>query len=426
MGTLALVDVYRGLEPVIQRGRVKYLRIMEQIRKTEALTEHPTDEKVAFGNRAYDQNPLMSCATYYAKRCWGTVEVEADGSAYFKAPALREIYFQACDSEGREVQRMTSGCQVMPGEYLSCVGCHEGRTTCPPAGPVPLALRRPPSVPVKPAWANDGIIDFPSVVQPVLDKYCVRCHSGPNPKAGQDLSGDKTRYFNMAYDNLLGRSRSYRQHDMATGEMLPQEKAKPKPLVHYFWLLQTPTAVNQPLWTGCHASRLTEVIESDHCGRKIPWEDRIRVYTWIDANAPYYGTYANSRRLCNGKRDLVDDVKTGQPAGWYARDFLGVFKRRCAGCHGEDAMRWQRRDGSTAWINFTRPALSPALTAHLPKSAGGRGIDKTKDGKPIPMFAGPEDPDYRTMLQAIEVGKKLAYETPGADMPGYTGRTREP
>ena len=42
------------------------------------------------------------------------------------------------------------------------------------------------------------------------------------------------------------------------------------------------------------------------------------------------------------------------------------------------------------------------------------------------MFAGVEDPDYRTMLQAIEAGKKLAYETPGADMPGYTGRSREP
>ena len=30
---------------------------------------------------------------------------------------------------------------------------------------------------------TDGIVDFPTVVQPVLDKYCVRCHAGRNPAA---------------------------------------------------------------------------------------------------------------------------------------------------------------------------------------------------------------------------------------------------
>ncbi|HQL73867.1 MAG TPA: hypothetical protein PLD58_11860 [Phycisphaerae bacterium] len=432
MGTLALVDVYRGLEPTIARGRVKAIRIMEQVRKTEALTEHPTDEKVAFGNRAYDQNPLMSRATYYAKRCWGTVPVEADGSAHFLAPALREIYFQALDADGRELQRMTSACQLMPGEYLGCVGCHEPRTTAPPppAG-VPLAMRRAASVPVRPDWAGDGIIDFPTTVQPVLDKHCVRCHSGANPKGGYDFSGDKTRYFSMSYDNLLGRSRSYRQHDMAAGHMLPGEAAKGKPLVHYFWLLKTPTAVNQPLWAGSHASRLTEIIESDHAGKPLPPADRLRIYTWIDADAPYYGTYANSRVLCGGKRDLVDDPGTGRPAEWFARDFMGVFKRRCESCHGKDAMTWQRFDGSTAWINFTRPELSPALTAHQPKARegdktpGGRGIDKTADGKPISPF-GPGDADFEIVLRAVRTGAELARRTPGPDMPGYAGRTAEP
>ena len=54
----------------------------------------------------------------------------------------------------------------------------------------------------------------------------------------------------MAYDNLLGRSRSYRQHDMAQGGMLADEQVKGKPLVHFYWLLRTPTAVNQPLWSS--------------------------------------------------------------------------------------------------------------------------------------------------------------------------------
>ncbi|MGA2501830.1 MAG: family 16 glycoside hydrolase, partial [Tepidisphaeraceae bacterium] len=110
-GTMLLVDVYQGLEPIIHRGQVKSIRIMEQVRKTEDLVA-----------RAFDQSPVMGYGTYYAKRSWGTVPVEEDGSAHFVAPAMREIYFQALDVEGRELQRMTSAAQLMPGEHVSCVG----------------------------------------------------------------------------------------------------------------------------------------------------------------------------------------------------------------------------------------------------------------------------------------------------------------
>ena len=79
----------RALEPVIARGRVKSIRVMEQVRKTEDLV-----------SRAYDQSPVMSYGTYYAKRDWGTVPIEEDGSAHFHVPALREIYFQVLDAEG--------------------------------------------------------------------------------------------------------------------------------------------------------------------------------------------------------------------------------------------------------------------------------------------------------------------------------------
>ncbi len=426
MGVCLLADVYQGLEPFIQRGRVKFIRIMEQVRKTEdiPLTPHTVD----FGPRAYDQSPLMSYATYYAKRCWGTVPVEEDGSAHFEAPALREIYFQACDAEGRELQRMTSAAQFMPGESIGCVGCHEHRATSPrPGARPPLAARRPPSRPQKPAWTDDGVIDFVSAVQPVLDKYCVECHRGERAEGGYDLTGDKTRFFNMAYDNLLGRSRSYRQHKLDTGEMLPAEIAKGKPLVHFFWLLQTPTAVNQPLWAGSHASRLPDYLNADHCGRPIPLEERQRLHAWIDADAPYYGTYAVSRPRCGGKRDLCADPATGEPEDWFAKQFLPVYARRCGACHGEfpDTRLVVNWDGKTAWINFSRPQFSPALTAHLPKAQGGRGIATPRNGQSPPEF-GPGDPDYQALLKAFETGARRALETPNVDMAGYRGRRREP
>lgn len=412
-GTVLLADVYQGLEPTIPRGRVKSIRVMEQVRKTEDLV-----------SRAYDQSPVMSYGTYYAKRDWGTVPIEEDGSAQFRVPALREIYFQVLDAEGRELQRMTSALQLMPGERVSCIGCHEPRQTSPrSASTLPLAAHSLPRDLQPPNWGTDGILDFPSLVQPVLDKYCVECHSGPDPDGGYDLTGDKTRYFSMAYDNLLGRSRSYRQHDMATGDMLPDEAAKGKPLVHFFWLLRTPTAVNQPLMTGTFASRLPDYLEETHVGRPVPLEDKQRIYAWLDANVPYYGTYAHSRPAAPGRRDLCYDADTGRPSGWYTRDFLGVYNRRCAECHGklEGTIDWE---GRFAWINFSNPALSPALTAHLPKDQGGRGIPTSADDTFV--FNTTDDPDYRTILNAVSIGKGLSLKTPRADMPGYTGRSSEP
>ncbi len=408
-GTVTVADVYRGLSG-IERGRAKYIQVMEQMRKMADLS-----------HRAYDQSPVMSYATYYAKRCWGRVPVEDDGSAHFKVPALKEVYFQVLDAEGRELQRMTSAIQLMPGETQGCIGCHEPRNEAPADyhGKVPMALRKPPVRPEFPWWAPDGIIDFVRVVQPVLDKYCVECHRGADPDGGYDLSGDKTRLFNMAYDNLLGRSRSYRQHDMAGGEMLPGEAAKGKPMVHFYWLLRTPSAVNRPLWTGSHASRLLDYVDTDHCGRMIPREDRERIYAWIDANVPYYGTYRHSRPHSPGYRDLFTDVETGRQSEWYAKRFLGVYKRRCHACHGDfphpnDHGRiW---DGRFAWINLTHPQYSPALSAHLAKPAGGRGLGTEKDGHGKPLFEDTADADYTAMLQAIHEGRRKMLAQPRVDM----------
>ena len=422
-GTVLLVDVYKGIEDVIPRGSVKSIRMMEQIRKTEDLT-----------HRAYDQSPVMSYGTYYAKRNHGTVPVESDGSAYFKVPALREIYFQILDEDGRELHRMTSAVQLMPGETVGCIGCHESRDTTPPTTgtqKLPIAAARSASLAQLPEWMqtlpettrtnkllDPGIVDYPSVVQPVLDRYCIDCHDGSNPAGGYNLSGDKTRFFNMSYDNLLGKSKSYRQHDMQTGDLTPQAAALGKPLVHFYWLLWTPTAVHRPFQSGSFASRLPEFLESGHSGKMIPLEDRQRIYLWIDANVPYYGTYANSHPNSAGLRDLWTEPTTGQMASWFKDDFLEVYKNNCESCHGslETQIDWE---GRYSWINLTRPEFSSAITAHLSKGSGGRGVDGFE-------FKSKEEPNYRKILAAIKQGKELAEKTPEADMQGFRGMKVEP
>jgi len=397
-GTALVADVQRGLTGV-EPGQAMYLQIMEQLPKTHEVAR-----------RAYDQAPVMGYGTYYAKRCWGRVPIEPDGSAHFEVPALKEVYLQVLDAEGRELQRQTSSIQIVPGEVRSCIGCHEPRHQAPGASSsLPLAAVRPPTRPVPPPWTRNGLVDFTEVIQPVLDKHCIDCHSGPDPDGGCDLSSDRTRFFSMAYDHLLGRSCSYRQHNLTTGEMLSQEAARGRPLVHFYWLRRAPTGTHRPGWSGSRVSRLGDYLRAEHAGREVPWEDRQRIYTWIDADVPYYADYAADRPLSPGGRDLYTDLATGRESAWYTERFLEVYQRRCVSCHGEfphpnDHDRlW---DGRYAWINLTHPEWSSALTAHLAKPAGGRGIPTRRFADEPPLFADTADPDYVTMLDGIREGQR--------------------
>ncbi len=248
------------------------------------------------------------------------------------------------------------------------------------------------------------MIDFVTVVEPVLEKYCVVCHGGPNPKGGCDLSGDKTRLFNMAYDNLLGRSASYRQHNLTTGRMLSQEAARGRPLVHFYWLRRSPTAVNRPLWSGSYVSRLVDYLDASHCGQDIPTQDRQRIAIWIDANVPYYSTWDMSRPWSTGGRDATtipppaDGKRTRpKPAPW-----VNKLKKICA----EKKIRLDARS-----LNFTNPQWTPDFVRLLAKSAGGAADDKTA------RFKSTKDPDYQAILKVLNEAKTTLLAHPRIDMP---------
>jgi len=380
-GTLLLQDVYVGLGPGVRRGEIARLRILEQPSK------FPVNESSA---RVYEMTPVMGRRCYYRKRVLGTVPVEADGSAHFTVPALRELYLQALDAEGRAVQSMGSALNLVPGERRTCIGCHERREEA-PSQAVALAAGKPPVPPTPYAWGNDGDIDFAKVVQPVLDKHCVRCHRGPTPDGRVDLSGDKTRYFNMAYDTLFDLS-----------------------LVHTIILTRNDSQVIPPRKAFAYVSRLRKFIEGKHYDTVLSREERERVYVWMDTNANYYGTHERTRPGTRGGRDLW--------AGpWFGRGFLPVYAKHCGACHGP-RLGHEGYPQRSAWINLTHPAHSRVLTAHLAKDAGGLGLDKPQEGKNPPLFASKSDPVYRELLAAIEQGRRDMLATPRIDMPGAVAR----
>ncbi|MBE0535702.1 MAG: hypothetical protein IH624_08525 [Phycisphaerae bacterium] len=206
-----------------------------------------------------------------ARMLLGSVPVEADGSAYFRAPARKPIYFQAVDAAGRAVQTMRSVTYLQPGERRGCVGCHEPRNASLEMTARPMAMKRAASV-IEPGPEGTLPFSFPLLVQPVLDRNCVSCHDGStgSGKSAPDLTGAADGTFTKAYKSLRRYVRWYEWG----GETI-------RPIV------------TKPGESGADMSRLSKII-GDAAHREhvqLAPEDAERLNIWLDGNVPFYGTY---------------------------------------------------------------------------------------------------------------------------------------
>jgi len=378
--TLLMHDVYQGIEPEVKRGQAKYLAVMEQV--------------IQSGGRG----GAMGVGTiWYANRVVGLVPIQPDGSAHFEVPALRSLYFHVLDKDGRMLMTQGSDFHTMPGESRSCIGCHEQRKgiDAPPgARKRPTAARMAPIRPRMPDWGTNGIIEYETTVQPVLDKYCVRCHSGARPKANLNLTGDRTTVYNMSYMELTDRMLVHFTPGTGATHAQPTNDCDEQ----------------APLSRGSLLSKMTRHIQDPkHCEKTIPFEEQLRVFLWIDSNVPFYGH-------CRQKSPTLLDN--------HARKVLAdVHRKRCAGCHHNDAPdtrsglnvhhtnvhvgefrpgQWgvARSGMRVRHLNLSHPDHSAALRGPLAKGAGGWGLCKGKDGKPV--FAATTDPDYQKILAALK------------------------
>lgn len=400
-GRFLLVDVYRGLDGV-PRGAIKKLRIIEETARTSGLPP---------GGRWWNQAFLVSWqGAYIIKNYLGTVPVHEDGSAYFEVPPGRALYFTALDEEGREIQRMRTFVQAAPGATRSCTGCHENKKSTPvQSGHVPLAMLAPPAEPQPESWGS-GYIDYPTMVQPILDKHCVRCHGGQEGMAkGIDLSGGWTWAFNISYETLI-------KHRL-TGFLNCHNSS-----VHT-------AAILPPRTIGSGAAPLAEILIQKH--PELSRSERDLILAWMDTNSNYYGTwdytpYATCDALLAARGELASAM---QQAG-------------CNRCH-------QPGHIGNDWVNLQTPEWSRILRAPMAKSAGGLGLEmcrkrKTTTGYPLVnqsvqppdivlptrqpewdpsgdvhvSFSSTTDPNYQHMLELIRHTQAEALARPRVDMPG--------
>lgn len=266
-GEFILQNVYASL-PRVPRGSIKALRIVQVLPKSTPGKDLP---------------PIGAPSGAPGKQVLGTVPVEADGSAHFRAPARRELAFQALDERGMAVQVMRSGTYLQPGERTTCVGCHEPRTTAPPRA-MSLAQRRSPSR-IKPGPDGSRPLSYPILVQSLLDRRCVGCHSGRKPAGGVSLTAAPDGHYTASYNALVGRVPF---SDMNNAE-----------------------ALSRPDRYGARASSLMKMLVEGHQGVKLSRAEIERLATWMDVSALFYGTFDAERQVRQkaGKRIAGPDIE---------------------------------------------------------------------------------------------------------------------
>ena len=312
-----VTDIYHGLENV-EPGTIKYIRVLEQIPRPWASRRQSWDGKEykPWGGDQYDQQHVVITKDTHLglKVQHGVVPVEKDGSAHFVVPAKANIFLQVLDEDYLAVQTERTFVNYMPGETRSCIGCHETPETAVPTArlkSVVQALQRGPSVPGPQPGEKSGQrpLDYYTDVQPVLDKHCVECHSGDEPKGDLNLSGELTAQFNVSYEKLIperrgGQGRPRNRYDLV-GPTIGENHPKTGN-VHYLpsrslgshnsvlvSLLTKGKVLPQDTELVARAKELAEL----HKDLKLTVADRVRITNWVDTNGQYYGSYWGRRNL---------------------------------------------------------------------------------------------------------------------------------
>jgi hypothetical protein len=294
-GVLFSADVFEGV-PLLPRDKVKYLRVLQ----IDAKTYTPW-------KKTYQHSGPSISVTQAdgVKRILGTTPVEVDGSVAFKVPPGISLHFQLLDEDYRCIQTMRSFTGVMPGETRGCVGCHEGRQNSPVVTDGGLAMRRGAQGLTPPPWGAEVSIGYERFVQPVLDRYCGRCHQGDGEaRAKLDLTFRDSNLqdpvypslppqFKEAYIALVGGGNNwYEPVDtrLLNSHGLPASIAGCLIVEGYHERTPEALATLKPMTCMSAASLLiSRAMDEEHIKAKMDPDSLRRLIGWVDANGPYLG-----------------------------------------------------------------------------------------------------------------------------------------
>ena len=302
-GELYSNNVFEGTEkyPELKKNG-KFIRVIQMDPKT-----YTTWNKTV----QHDGPAVSVFQAEGVKRILGTVPIEDDGSVNFKVPAGEAIFFEMLDAEGRAIHVMRTFTNVMPGERRGCFGCHESQlnTQSRPEGLlVGKAVRKPAADLVPPPWGVEESISYKRFVQdPVIDKYCIKCHGDPENKAYQtinmtyrpsskgwwgwvhhrpnDVSPFTEPYMTFVNgDTPWGGAKKRDEHNVP-------ENIAGLFIVEAYGANDPDNLKTLPPYSAYSpVSRLAHnALSGEHHGVKVEGEDALRLLAWIDTNGPYLG-----------------------------------------------------------------------------------------------------------------------------------------
>lgn len=350
-GTYFIQNVYESTAN-IPKGTIKRIRINE-------ILNQPTPWKPNRG----------AVANEATKKIIGTVPVNSNGSAYFEAPASKPLQLQLLDENGEAVMTMRSFIYLHPGEFASCLGCHEQRDKTPIMDPRNFRLRNLKlskiTPPAGPTYAETEGFNFGRTVQPVLDKHCISCHglNRKNERGNVNLIGHiKQQYFghigasrirtSISYATLVNNNKIYKR--------LMRNRNEPAYSTYKDFF--SPNSI------------LPKMLRAGHGKTKLTKDEIQRVIDWLDVNAQFYGNYSYNRpeyRKINqeGVKKLKQFVKE-------------TFGEKTA------------QQPTAALINHSDLSLSRILLAPLAIEAGGWG-------QMYPLFKSKNDPKYQKLVKLV-------------------------
>jgi formylglycine-generating enzyme required for sulfatase activity len=266
-----LADVYAGPGlRGIPRGEVRALRVFTYVYGYRGMGG-------LYGTIGLD-------GPWDVRRVLGTVPVESDGSAFFRIPANTPVAVQPLDREGKTLQLMRSWFTGMPGETVTCVGCHEDRNSSPIVRPT-LASRKPP-LDLTPWHGPPRGFAFAREVQPVLDARCGRCHNGltPGPRGPVfSLRGDEPM---PAWSSKLPGMQNQQWGGKFTAGYANLHRFVRHPGI------ESQLFVLPPMDFHADTTELVQVLRQGHYDVSLDTEDWDRLVTWIDLNTPFHGDWS--------------------------------------------------------------------------------------------------------------------------------------
>jgi len=352
-GTVFLQNAYltrkeNDPEGIIKPGMIKAVRVV-------ALGVQPRARRTACS---------MYVPVEIPKKVIGTVPVDESGSAYFKVPARTSLQIQTLDENGMAILTEKSLFYLQPGENRSCVGCHE------PEGSSPIVsamakLRRLRPVDLKPAAGPDyeGGLSFMRTVQPVLDRYCIKCH-GLSDKT--DEKSQKARKINLVHDGGTW-PRPYKELSSRGDHRVG--------LKSYMGGGENHTVkdrnISKPRRFFAYSNKVAHMLVKNHGKCNMDKESYMRIIEWLDVNAQCYGDL-----FPNKIEERKIDPKAMENLRAYAKELFGE----------KIASQPDR-----ALINVAQVGESRILAAPLAVKAGGwgqiGGYESKKDPKYVKMAA---------------------------------------